>query len=279
MRIEENVSLSNYTTFHMGGVAKKLIIPETEPELLEVIQNTKLPRYLIGGGSNLLINDQREFDAVISLREFSKDIMDMGDGKFYVGASVRLQKLIKTINENGYGGIEYLYSVPGLVGGAIVMNAGRGNAKDEIGKYVVSVRVIQDGMVREISKDDCQFKRRSSIFKGSDIVVLGALFSFTAGNPEDFVRLQEERIEHVRKVQDNSKPNFGTVFCCADSHIMGFVQKCHKRNAGVCFSPKTKNWLLNDNGTFEQATKEINWVKKLHKFFRRCCETEVIIWK
>jgi hypothetical protein len=60
---------------------------------------------------------------------------------------------------------------------------------------------------------------------------------------------------------------------------MGFVQKCHKRNAGVCFSPKTKNWLLNDNGTFEQATKEINWVKKLHKFFRRCCETEVIIWK
>ena len=68
MRIEENVVLSKYTTFRMGGLAKKLYFPESETELLEIVQNTKLPRYIIGGGSNLFINDQREFEKVISLR-------------------------------------------------------------------------------------------------------------------------------------------------------------------------------------------------------------------
>ena len=279
MLIEENVDLSLYTTFRMGGVARRLIIPQTDNELLDVIQNTKLPRYIIGGGSNLLINNQREFEEVISLREFNKNIISVGDGKFFVGAAVRLQKLIQTVNEDGYGGIEYLYSVPGLVGGAVVMNAGRGNSKDEIGKYVVSVRAIKDGEIVEFDKEDCQFRKRGSIFKNSDIIILGALFQFIPGKPEDFKKLREERIEYVKKVQDTSKPNFGTVFFKADSYIMGFVQKCSKSGSGVYFSPKTRNWMLNNGGTFEQAMVEINRVKKIHKFFHRPCEIEVIVWE
>ena len=280
MRIEENVSLSKLTTFRMGGIAKKLIIPESETEVVEIIRNNKLPRYIIGGGSNLLINDQREFDTVISLRDFDNRIIDLGSGRFYVGASIRLQKLIKTINENGYGGIEYLYSVPGLVGGAIVMNAGRGNSIDEIGNFVVNVRIIKDGEVIELEKEDCQFKRRNSVFKNSDIIVLGAEFQFREGNPDEFLKLREDRIKYIKQFQDNSKPNFGTVFCKADSHIMGVIQRLEKnKNSGVHYSSKTRNWLLNDNGTFQQAVNEINIVKKIHRFLHRQCEPEVIIWK
>ena len=279
MRIEENVDLSKLTTFRMGGIAKKLITPESDEELLEIVSNTKLPRYIIGGGSNLLINDQREFDTVISLREFNKKIIPTGEGKYYVGASVRLQKLIKTINEDGYGGIEYLYSVPGLIGGALVMNAGRGNSKDEIGNYVISVHIIKDGVVQEVLKNQCQFTRRNSIFKNSDIVVLGALFQFNLGNPEDFKKLREERIEHVKQAQDNSKPNFGTVFYKADSRIMSWVQKHEPKTAGVHFSSKTRNWMLNDGGSFQQALAEIGKVKKIHRLFHKSCEPEVIIWK
>ena len=279
MRIEENVVLSKYTTFRMGGLAKKLYFPESETELLEIVQNTKLPRYIIGGGSNLLINDQREFEKVISLREVNKDIIAIGDAKYYIGASVRLQTLIKTVNEDGFGGIEYLYSVPGLVGGAVVMNAGRGNSIDEIGNFVVKVRAIKDGKIQEYAKEECQFKKRSSVFKNSDIIVLGALFQFVPGKPEDFKKLREKRIEYVKRVQDNSKPNFGTVFFKADSHIMGWFQKFSKKQAGVTYSSKTRNWMLNDNGTFQQAMGKIARVKHVHRFFHRPCEVEVIIWE
>lgn len=279
MRIEEYVVLSKFTTFQMGGVAKKLIIPESEDELLEVIKTTTLPRYVIGGGSNILINDQREFESVISLREFNSEIIPVGDGKYYVGASTRLQKLIKTINDEGYGGIEYLFSVPGLVGGAVVMNAGRGNSRDEIGNFIISVRAIKDGEIKDFGKEECKFSRRNSIFKNSDMIIIGVLFKFNSGNPEDFERLREERIEHVKQVQDNSKPNFGTVFYKADSHIMGWFQKHSNRHAGILYSTKTKNWMLNNGGTFQQAMDEISRVKRIHRFFHRPCEIEVIIWE
>jgi UDP-N-acetylmuramate dehydrogenase len=280
MRIETNVDLSRFTTFHMGGIAKKMIIPESEDELLEVINNQKLPRYIIGGGSNLLINDKREFDTVISLREFNKEIIDLGNGRFYSGASVRLQKLIKTINDSGYGGIEYLYSVPGLVGGAVVMNAGRGNSKDEIKNYVISVRVIKDGIFQEVEGKDCEFKRRSSIFKNSDVVVVGATFSFKPGKPSDFAGMREDRIKHVKVFQDTSKPNFGTVFFKADPYIMKIIQKTTSERAkGVHYSKKTSNWLLNDNGSFNEAIRELEKVRKIHVLLHRPCEREVIIWK
>ncbi len=279
MRIEENVSLAKYTTFRMGGMAKKLIVPETEEELVDVVRNRKLPRYLIGGGSNLLINDEREFDEVILLSEFGTAIVALGDGKFYSGASVRLQKLIKTINDAGYGGIEYLFSVPGLVGGAIVMNAGKGNSIDEIGKYVLSVRAIVDGEICEIEKNSCNFSRRNSIFKNSDIVVLGATFQFIEGDPICFKEARAKRIAHVKEVQDNSHPNFGTVFYKSDSKIMRMVSKLSRNDSGVYYSKKTTNWLLNNNGTFEQAISEIDRVKRYHKLLRRQCEPEVTVWR
>lgn len=118
MIIKNNEPISKYTTFRIGGVARKMFFPETIEELQDVInENGDIANHVIGGGSNLLINDECRYDSVLCLRNFNLEMKNMGQGRYYVGASVRLQKLIKAINEDGYGGIEYLYSVPGLVGG------------------------------------------------------------------------------------------------------------------------------------------------------------------
>jgi UDP-N-acetylmuramate dehydrogenase len=102
---------------------------------------------------------------VVDLRSFDSSIEKLKNGQFKVGASTRLQKLINTINEHGYGGIEYLYSVPGLVGGAVVMNASRGREYQKfISDYIVSVVVIHNNELITISKDNCHFGYRDSIF-------------------------------------------------------------------------------------------------------------------
>ena len=280
MKIETNVSLSSLTTFKMGGNVKKLYIPECEDELIDLLAEIPSPHYIIGGGSNLLINDKKEFDAVISLGSFDKRIELQKDGSYYVGASVRLQKLIKEINENGYGGIEYLFSVPGFVGGAIVMNAGRGNSTDEIGKRVIKVKAIVNGEVCEISRADCKFTRRSSIFKNSDMLVLGGYFQFEKGEPSFFKELCKQRISYVKETQDNSLPNFGTVFYKSNYKLMKVIRFFSKRKSDkVFFSNKTTNWMLNNGGTFEEAIRKIEQVKKLHRLIRKPCETEVIIWE
>lgn len=104
MKIFENESLKKYTTVKIGGIAKKIYFPENSSELIEVLNTMKdKKKYILGGGSNLLINDQKEFDEVISLKLMDSSIDNLGAGNYYIGASVSLQKLITQINNDGYG--------------------------------------------------------------------------------------------------------------------------------------------------------------------------------
>ena len=279
MEIRENAALSQYTTFRMGGVCKKLYVPQSTEELCELAKTLPSPVRYIGGGSNLLINDQRTFEEAVLLREFDNSVVHLGDGTFVVGASLRIQKLIKEINSHGYGGIEYLYSVPALVGGAVYMNAGRGKNDGRcISDYIESVTVLCNGEVKTLNKSECGFSYRSSVFKNGGYLILSVTFRFKQGTAEEFEAGINERLEHCKKHQDTSKPNFGTVFCKADNRVMRFVCRLDKNATGVHFSQKTRNWLLNDGGTFKQAMSRIKRVKRLHKLIFKKCKTEVIIW-
>ena len=279
MEIINNAELSKYTTFRMGGICKKLYVPETTEELCELAATHPTPLKYIAGGSNLLINDEKIFDEAVLLREFDNSIEHVGDGVFMVGASVRIQKLIKEINALGYGGIEYLYSVPALVGGAVLMNAGRGKSDGRcISDFIEEVIVFHHGERKVLRVDECNFSYRSSVFKNGEYLVLSVKFRFKAGTAEEFERGIKERLDHCKQYQDTSKPNFGTVFCVADNRVMRLVCSLDKNAHGVRFSQKTRNWLLNDGGTFKQAISKINRVKLLHKLIFKKCKTEVVIW-
>lgn len=279
MKIENNADLKKLTTFKMGGTAGKLYTPETEDELIELIQDIH-PQYFIGGGSNIIINT-RVFDSVVNLREFNSTIENVGNGVYIAGASARLQKLIKTVNADGYGGIEYLYSVPGLVGGAVVMNAGRGKSFNKcISDYIESVKVFCKGQVYWVEKANCKFSYRMSIFRNSDVIVLAVRFKFNKMAIEICESLRKERLELCKKKQDNSAPNFGTVFCESNKAIMQMYKylPIGKIN-GIEYSKKTANWMLNNGGSFEDAIKLLDAVERTHKLFRQKCRTEVVIWQ
>lgn len=277
MKVLLNESLAKYTTLKLGGTAGALYVPEDEHELITLVREKK-PQYFLGGGSNLLIPD-RAPDTVVYLKDFNTGIVDRGDGVFEAGASVRLQKLINTINEAGFGGIEYLFSVPGLVGGAIVMNAGLGHSRsDFISNYLETVRVLKDGQVVTFGKEDCKFGYRTSVFKNTDMIVLSAVFRFPEMSREESAKRKQERLDRCREIQDNSKPNCGSVFRECSPKIMSLAKKTGL-GGKVHFSKKTRNWILNDGGTSADALKTIKKVEKLHKLFGKKCSREVIVWE
>lgn len=278
MKQQSDVDLKKYTTIHIGGIAEAMLVPETADELLNIIKNYS-PKYFIGGGSNLLIND-RKFDLVVDLRSFDLSIENLGEGKFSVGGSVRLQKLINTINEKGYGGIEYLYSVPGLVGGSIAMNAGGGRKSHRyISEYLISVKAIVNGELVSLSKDECKFEHRSSIFKHTTSIVVSALFQFPEKSIEETEKLKKDRLEFCKRIQDNSAPNFGTVFMQSNSKIMQLTQKLKIGNRKAHFSGKTTNWILNeDKAAFSDVMSAMRKVEFLHKILGKKCKREIIVW-
>lgn len=283
MKILDNEPLANYTTFKLGGNALKMYFPENREDLSELYRQGVSFDYLIGGGSNLLINDQKDFQEVINLRKLNTDIVSMGDGKYCVGAGVRLQQLINSINHDGYGGIEYLFSVPGLVGGALYMNAGRGRKyAQNIGDYLISVDYFSDGQIHTITKDECRLDYRFSVFQEmTGVIILSALFQFKPVDRSESQKLIEERKALCKRVQDMSAPNFGTVFRKANKWIIQAVRFLHPGyRDGVRYSSKTTNWLLRgEKGTFKQAIELINRVKKMHKALGRPCSVEVVIWE
>lgn len=294
MKVLNNEPLSGYTTFALGGNCKNMYFPQSREELIDLVSSKPDCRF-IGGGSNLLINDSHEFDNVICLREFSDELYVDDEGIVVVSAAVRLQKLINFINDNGMGGIEYLFSVPGLVGGAVYMNAGRGKAYNcTIADHIVSVEAMclkdndfgSRGDIIQMSKEDCKFSYRSSIFHSNEFLILSARLKFPEMTKEESSKRKQERLDLCKQKQDNSGANFGSVFCEANPKLMKVIKKLQLGDKnGIHFSGKATNWLLNSQGknakpgSFDKTISLIEKVKKVHKLFRKPCKSEVIIWK
>lgn len=276
-----NVTLAPYTTIKIGGKAQNFYFPETIDELKMILD--EYPSALImGGGSNLLINDQKEFDHVICLRKFEDKVDYLPDGKVRVGSGLSLQKLIRDINAHGKGGIEYLYSVPGLVGGAIVMNAGRGASyHKQISDYLVTIEYLENGKLQTVKKEDCDFSFRHSMFQDKNTVIVGADFLFEEITPEEGRKRCQERLDFVKKTQDNRYPNAGTTFCECDKKIMTLMKKTSgKKQQGVHFSAVKENWLQNrGEGTYEEAMNLIHRVEKLHSRAGKKCRLEYVVWE
>ena len=275
----KNEALDKYTTVKIGGTAETMYLPQNVEDLKYLYEKKKL-HHILSGGSNLLIND-KSFDCVVNLREMNDSFVSLGDGVFEVGASVRLQKLINEINLNGYGGIEYLYSVPGLVGGAVVMNAGRGRGAGQcISDHILSVKVFREGEIVELKKEECGFDYRKSVFKTDGSIVYSVVFRFLPMGEEESTKAKKDRIEKCKIKQDNSHPNFGSVFSVYNPRLMRWVKKRETGTKHVHFSSKTTNWLLNDgSGSFDEAKKAIKKVERMHRFFRKKIERELIVWE
>ena len=121
--VQGNVLLKDYTTYKIGGPAKYFFIAKNKNDLLralELSKKFKLPVFILGGGSNLLISDKGFNGMVIKI--------DIGDINFYgnkavVGAGASLPKLASLTASKGFSGLEWSAGVPGTVGGAIYGHA------------------------------------------------------------------------------------------------------------------------------------------------------------
>ncbi|GAI41383.1 unnamed protein product, partial [marine sediment metagenome] len=123
MLVIKNKSFKDITSFRIGGKIRNLYIPITIKDLREVFNIVKNEEYfLVGAGTNILASD-RDFEHVISMRKFRRDLEFQGSHlNAYAGCSVKSAAL--ECASKGLSGMEFLIGVPGLIGGAIAMNAG-----------------------------------------------------------------------------------------------------------------------------------------------------------
>lgn len=281
MEVKNNVLLKEYTTLKIGGIAKNFYLIETIKDLENIINSIYNNFYIIANGSNLLINDKKMFENVIYMNKFNKFINEE-NGIFEVSASVKIQELTNFINEKGYGGIEYLYSVPSTIGGAIYMNAGRGKLYNKsLSDYILDVTIYDGEALKVLSKTECNFNYRSSIFKTKKWIIISARFKFESISIEESTKLKKERIAFSKKYLDSNNKTAGSVFKLCNVRIMNIIRKLNLGwKNGISYSSKTNNWINNNGqGTYKQAKILINIVKIIHRIFFKKIELEYIEWK
>lgn len=278
MKTLENEALSRHTTFKIGGPARWLKIPESQDELIAEIarcRSSNIPYRILGRGSNLLINDKGFNGVVLKNTKACSDLLLEGN-LLKVGSSVALQKMIRFCVNNDFEGLEYLYSVPATVGGAVFMNAGRGRKHNlSISDRLVSVSIFDGTEVREISKEECQFGYRQSVFHAErDWLILGATLRLKEQAKEIGVRKIDERMEEIKVLQERAFPSAGTVFRA------GFRAGRILRGLQVGGARFSGNWISNvDNASFQDVVTLIRIGKIVAACMLMRAKLEVEIWE
>jgi UDP-N-acetylmuramate dehydrogenase len=190
LQILENVSLSRYTRFAIGGPARVLADAPTEAALIAAAQE---PHALIGGGSNLVADDAGFAGVVL---RYTESAIEIDPPVVRVRAGSVLQDLVDVTIASGLSGLHTMTGIPGWVGGAIYGNAGAYG--HSIHEFVESVRFFDGAQIREIGNAECEFRYRESVFKRrKDWTVIECSLRLTPGDPAE-LRATAEGILKIR---------------------------------------------------------------------------------
>ncbi|HUP50795.1 MAG TPA: UDP-N-acetylmuramate dehydrogenase [Thermoanaerobaculia bacterium] len=195
--IEENVPLAPLTTIGIGGPARYFTRVTTVDELgraLDWAREGKLPAFILGGGSNLLISDDGFPGLVIHLGLRGVTVESEGDyATVKVAAGEPWDSFVETAVERGWAGIECLSGIPGSTGAAPIQNVGAYG--QEVSETIIRVEALDrtTGRVTSFTNRECRFAYRSSRFKNDEpgrYIVLNVTFRFQRGGAAS-VRYQE----------------------------------------------------------------------------------------
>lgn len=185
----------------MGGPAAvfaETADPASFVDGLKRIRRTGVPLQVVGGGTNLIVDDAG-FRGVV-MRFCGRRLLSRL-GVIDVEAGVELQRLVDTSIEAGLYGLHTMTQIPGWVGGAIYGNAGAYG--HSIHEFVESVRYFDGEKIQLASRDECEFGYRESIFKrNKDWIILSATLRLPKGRREE----ARARAEEIRKIRDDKYP-------------------------------------------------------------------------
>ena len=261
----ENISLKDYNTYKIGGIARYVVKPNDVNTLINLINYCKVENIkykVLGKGSNVILPDEN-FDGVIILLD-NLNNLNIKDNIVEVESGIVLGTFIMNLVNNNLGGLENLCGIPGTLGGAIVGNAGCYGS--QISDYLVSVDYLEDGEIKTILKENCGFSYRDSIFKrDKNKIILSCKFNLFKSNKDEMLNVIKENSLKRKNSQPLEYPNAGSVFrnpggVAAGKLIEDLGLKEYNIN-GAYVSNKHANFIINkDNAKSDDIIKLIEYI-------------------
>ena len=291
LEIKENEILAKHTTFAIGGPAKYFAVAKTKEEILEAIgfaESKKLPFFLLGGGSNILINDNG-YDGLIIKIQIGGIKVD--ENKITTGAGALLSQLVNESANKGLSGLEWAVGIPGTIGGAVNGNAGAygHSVSESVDEIIVLMEEGGQWKERKYSNKECRFQYRKSKFKylANREIILEVNFRLQKGNAEEI----KEKMKNIilwRKGKIPTQPSAGCVFknIKNDGQLVvaagKLIEECGlkgMKEGGAEIPPLHGNYVVNaGSAKAKDVVKLINLCKqKVKEKFNLKLEEEIIV--
>ena len=269
LKVQENVPLSGFTTWKVGGPALWYAEPSASdvPLLLQVAQRLGVPVYFLGRGSNVLIPDEGLDGLVLHGWKSMGRIERIAENLVEAEAGVPMPRLSRFVADLGCGGYEFLIGIPGTVGGGVAMNAGlRVPMVREISDVLESVDVVEQGSgeVRRLGKEECDLQYRHSCFLEEGQFILRARFELKdfSRSREEIRRLTAHHLEERRIKQPLSRQTAGSTF----KQLSGgpatgwYIDKAGLKGTkvgGALVSQKHANWIETEKGATAEDVRDL----------------------
>ena len=245
--------LAPHTWWRIGGPADALLDVRSSGELAFVLRRVlkrRLPMFVLGSGSNLLVGDGGIRGVVLRLGgDFTSLEVRAGDDGVVAeaGGSASLPVLCTKVASLGGVGVDGLAGIPATVGGSIRMNAGTDR---EIGEFAREV-VVQTPAKPEPHPIDVAWRyRRTTIPR--DAIVARTTLHFERGEPKAVRERLRTRLVRRKATQPVAIPNSGSCFRNPEGDFAGrLIEGAGAkgwREGGAEVSGLHANFIVNTGG-------------------------------
>ena len=260
--VKVNEIMSKHTTFKIGGPADLFLEVnniESLKKMLNLLKTNDIPFFLIGNGSNLLVDDSGYRGAILNLKgEFEK--VSVENNEIICGAGTKLSKVCVEALGSSLSGLEFAYGIPGTLGGAIFMNAGAyGNEIKDVVELVICMD--SEGEIHKISNEDCGFGYRKSVFSENKFVILYAKLRLNFGKYEEIKSKMDDLISRRKMKQPLEYPSAGSYFKSPPGyHASALIDQCGLRGFRIgdaAVSSKHAGFVINLGNASSEDVKKL----------------------
>lgn len=242
--------MSRHTSFRVGGKCACFIDVcslDCLSELITYISSNRVPYYVIGRGTNLIVDDGYIPYIMLHIGKRLADIRTEGE-MLYCRSGAMLSAVCVTALENSLTGLEFAYGIPGRIGGAVFMNAGAygGEMKDVV---VYADAMDNSGNIHRFEGEALKMDYRRSVFTENRYIITDVCLRLSRGDKALISAKINELFQKRREKQPIELPSAGSTFKRPVGSYAGMlIEQCGLKGyrvGGAMVSEKHSGFVVN----------------------------------
>ncbi|ACH94830.1 UDP-N-acetylmuramate dehydrogenase [Borrelia recurrentis A1] len=260
----QTTNLANYTTYKIGGISKLFLIPKTIEDTKHIFKTAiqeKIKIFILGGGSNILINDEEEINfPIIYTKHLNK--IEIHDNQITAECGTNFNDLCNFALKNELSGLEFIYGLPGTLGGAIWMNARCfGSEISDILDKIIFIDENGNFICKKFNKNEFAYK--ISPFQNKNTAILKATLNLKKGNKKHIEKIMKQNKQIRINKGHYLFPSSGSTFKNNKNFLKPtgqIIEECNLKGlqiGGAKVSHYHGNFIINNNNATSREVKTL----------------------